>query len=234
MSTPLDEKRKNRFILLNHLYEETGGVADRHLIDIRKIGKEIGLGPDIALDTFEYLKGEGLTKWMALGGLGTITHWGIKEVEDALDQKPTAHFPANIVILANSPGANVVSGSGHQFSPGSSIFDQRGQQVNYQYNAAGNINFGAVQNLADFISQLDLLKQEITRAHQEQLINELTESKTKTQILEALDEAKKTKPNKTSLLSYLEQAKDCLKGGVEVSGIIEAIIKACEWVQNSL
>lgn len=234
MSTPLDEKRKNRFILLHRLYEETGGVAERHLIDISEIGKELGLGADIALDTFEYLKGEGLTKWMALGGLGTITHWGIKEVEDALDQKPTAHFPANIIILTNSPGANVMSGSGHQFSPGSSIFDQRGQQVNYQYNAAGNINFGAAQNINDFICQLDLLKQEIAMACKEQLIDELTESKTRTQILEALGEAKKPSPNKKSLLNYLEQAKSYLKERVEISGIVEAVSKAYEWVNNSL
>ncbi|MCK4826005.1 hypothetical protein KA005_60210 [bacterium] len=233
MSTPLDKKRKNRFLLLHKLYEKTGGVADRHLVDIREVGKEIGIGPDTALDTFEYLKGEGLTKWMALGGLGTITHWGIKEVEDALDQKPTAHFPANIVILANSPGANVVSGSGHQFSPGSSIFDQRGQNVKYQYNAAGNINFGAVHNAADFISQLDLLKQEVAKAHDEQLINELTESKTKTQFLEAIEEAKKPNPDKNSLLSYLEQAKDCLRGVAEIRGIVEAVTKACEWVNNN-
>jgi hypothetical protein len=232
MSTPLDKKRKNRFLLLHKLYEETDGVADRHLVDIREVGKEIGIGPDAALDTFEYLKGEGLTKWMALGGLGTITHWGIKEVEDALDQKPTAHFPANIVILANSPGANVVSGSGHQFDAGSSIFDQRGQNVKYQYNAAGNINFGAVKNAADLISQLELLKQEVSKAHEEKLINELTESKTRTQLLEAIEEASKTKPEKNLLLRYLEQAKDCLKGVAEIKGIAEAVSAACELVKN--
>lgn len=127
MKTSLDQKRKNRFLLLRKLYEKTDGVADRHLLDIRKIGKEIKLDPDVALDTFEYLKGEGLTKWRALGGVGTITHWGIKEVEDAFEQKETAHFPANIVILTNSPGANVVSSSGDQSYQGASIYDQRGQ-----------------------------------------------------------------------------------------------------------
>jgi hypothetical protein len=29
-----------------------------------------------------------------------------------------------------------------------SVFDQRGQHVNYQYNACGDINFGQVQNRA--------------------------------------------------------------------------------------
>jgi hypothetical protein len=234
MKDSLDKKRKNRFLLLRKLYEMTNGVAEQHLIDIRQVGEEIGIGADVALDTFEYLKGEGLTKWMALGGIGTITHWGIKEVEDALDQRPTAHFPANIVILSNSPGANVVSGSGHQFSPGASIFDQRGQQVRYQYNAAGNINFGTVRNCTDLISQLDLLKQELVRACEEQAITELTESKARTPLLEAIEQAKRPQPDKTSLLSYLTQAKDCLKDIAEVNGIVEAFVKAYEWVQNCL
>jgi hypothetical protein len=234
MNTSLEEKRRNRFLLLQKLYDKTNGVAERHLIDIREVGKELGMEPDVALDTFEYLKGEGLTKWMALGGEGTITHWGLKEVEDARDHKPTAHFPANILILANSPGANVVSGSGHQFSPGASIFDQRGQKVDYQYNAAGNINFGVVKNNADLISQLDLLKMELTKAREGQVISELTESKAKTHLLEAIEEAKKPEPDKRSLLTHLGQAKDCLKDIVAISGIVEVVIEAYKWVERYL
>ena len=56
MKTSLEEKRKNRFLLLQKLYEITDGVADRHLIDIRELGKEIGMNPKMALETFEYLK----------------------------------------------------------------------------------------------------------------------------------------------------------------------------------
>jgi hypothetical protein len=158
MNTSLEEKRKNRFLLLYKLYEKTDGVAEQHLIDIREVGKELGMEADVALNAFGYLKDEGLTKWMALGGLGTITHWGIKEVEDAKDHKPTAHFPANIMIILNSPGANVVSGSANNINNIYYKFDQRGQRVNYQYNAAGDINVEAVKNYDDLISQLDLLK----------------------------------------------------------------------------
>jgi len=234
MSTSLEEKRKNRFLLLNKLYDMSNGVAEQHTIDIRKAGEEIGMGADVALDTFEYLKGEGLTKWMTLGGGGSITHWGIKEVEDALDHKPTAHFPANIVILTNSPGANVVSGSGQQFSPGASIFDQRGQQVKYQYNAAGNINIGTVQNAFDLASQLDFLKQELVKAREAHVISELTESKARTSILEAIEEVKKPVPNKDPLLGYLRQAIDCLKGITAIGSIVEAVSKAYYWVETSL
>jgi hypothetical protein len=229
MST-LDEKRKSRFLLLHKLYDLTNGVPERHLIDIRDLGEEIGIGGDVALEAFEYLKGEGLTKWMAIGGVGTITHWGTKEVEDALDQKTTSHFPANIVILTNSPGSNVISGSPNH----STIFDQRGQQVKYQYNAAGNINLGPIQDFADLVSQLDLLKQELSKARDSQVISELTESKAKTPLLEAIEEAKNSAPDKTSLLSYLGQVKDCLKGVSAIGGIVDAVSKAYEWVESTI
>lgn len=234
MKNSLEEKRRNRFLLLDKLYEKTNGVAERHLIDIRELGKELGMEADVALNAFEYLKDEGLTKWMALGGQGTITHWGLKEVEDARDHKPTAHFPANIVNISNSPGANVVSGSGHTLNTISSVIDQSGQRVNYQYNAAGNINLGAVHDFADLISQLDLLKQELAKACKGEVISELVESKAKTQLLEAIEEAKKPEPDNKSLLTYLEQAKDCLKGIPAIVGIVEAITKAYKWVEGIL
>ena len=234
MNTLLDEKRKNRFVLLRKLYDMTGGLADRHLIDIRQAGRESGMGENVALDTFEYLKGEGLTQWMALGGIGTITHWGVKEVEDALDHKQTAHFPANIVLLVNSPGASVISGEGHQVTHSSSVFDQRGQNVNYQYNAAGNINVGTMQSEADLISQLDLLKQELAKARERSVITELTESKAKTPLLEAIQEAERPKPDKKSLLTHFDDIKDCLKGITAVEGIVEAVTKAYEWVEKTL
>ena len=234
MGTPLEEKRKNRFVLLRELYDITDGLANSHSINIRQVGKEVGMDENLALDTFEYLKDEGLAQWMALGGYGTITHWGVKEVEDALDHKPTAHFPGNIVLLVNSPGANVSSGEGHSTSNTSVIFDQRGQHVNYQYNSAGNINIGSVQDRADLVSQLDLLKQEIAKAHEGSVISELTESRAKMPILEAIEEAKKPKPDKSSLLTYLGDTKDCLKGIAALGGIVEAVTKAYEWVEKTL
>ena len=116
MDKLLEEKKRKRFLLLRKLYDLTDGVPDSHLIDIRQLGPEIGLNAEDALNTFEYLKGEGLAKWMALGGVGTITHWGVKEVEEALEGRETGHFPSNIVIITGSPGANVVAGSGNTVS----------------------------------------------------------------------------------------------------------------------
>jgi hypothetical protein len=39
------------------------------------------------------------------------------------------------------------------------IFDQRGQRVTYQCNAAGDINFGAVRNRMDFVGELVLFQE---------------------------------------------------------------------------
>jgi len=231
MSDTLLQKQKNRFILLQKLYELTDGLAERHTIDIREIGIELGMTSDLALNTFEYLKGEGLVKWMALGGYGTITHWGIKEVEDALVQRPTAHFPANIIILTNSPGATVNAGSNNN-NP--TIFDQRNQQVNYQYNAAGNINFESAVTKDDLIRQLDLLKSELKRAADVQKIDELLESKIRTLILEAIAEAKKESPEKTSLVTYLKQASDSISGITSVAELAGGITKAYEWAKQFL
>jgi hypothetical protein len=114
------------------------------------------------------------------------------------------------------------------------LFDQRGQHVNYQYNAAGNINFGAVQNSYDLAAELEKLEAELTQARDQQAVDRLTAAKAATPLLEAAEEAKKPEPDKRSLLSYLDTAKDCLKGVAAVGGIVEAVTKACEWVEKML
>jgi hypothetical protein len=43
------------------------------------------------------------------------------------------------------------------------IFDQRGQRVMWQYNAAGDINFWIVQNRKDLMRELQELKTEFPR-----------------------------------------------------------------------
>lgn len=44
------------------------------------------------------------------------------------------------------------------------VFDQRGQQVNYQYNAAGDINLDFVQNQTQLVEELGKLKAELSKA----------------------------------------------------------------------
>lgn len=113
-----------------------------------------------------------------------------------------------------------------------SVFDQRGQNVTYQYNAAGNINFGAVQNRADLVSELEKLKAEILKARDAQIIDAEIVTDVQYQIQKAVDQAQKPEPNKNAILEHLSKAKDFIKGVVEAGGIVTGIMKATELVQH--
>ena len=112
MGEELDEKRRLQFLLLSRLYE----IADGGALDIREVGRSTGMTDDEALDAFDYLKDEGLTRWMAIGGIGTITEAGINEIEEAYDERSTAHFPANIGSLVGRD--RPVSKARRTISPG--------------------------------------------------------------------------------------------------------------------
>jgi hypothetical protein len=106
----LNEKKKNRFLFLKSLYEasngDTGAMFDQH-----EVGAELKFPYDETRRIVEYLIGEHLLEARAMGGVIGLTHWGIKEVEQALENpdKPTEHFlPINIInigsILENVTG----------------------------------------------------------------------------------------------------------------------------------
>ena len=79
-----------------------------------------------------------------------------------------------------------------------SIFDMRGQKVNYQYNIAGNINFGAVQNRLELVDELVKLKAEFDTAVQHQLFKEEVAIEADSKLKLAVVEAQKNEPNKCS------------------------------------
>jgi hypothetical protein len=113
-----------------------------------------------------------------------------------------------------------------------SVFDQRGQKVTYQYNAAGNINFGNVQNRADLIGELEKLKDEVSKAGEAEIIDAEIVTDTQYQIQKAVEQAKKAEPSKKSILEHLGKAKEFVKGVVEAGGIVTGIVKAIELVQH--
>jgi hypothetical protein len=112
------------------------------------------------------------------------------------------------------------------------VFDQRGQKVTYQYNAAGDINFGNVQNRADLISELKKLKDEISKAGEAEVIDAEIVTDAQYQIQKAIDQAKKSEPSRKSILDHLGEAKEFMKGVVEAGGIVTGIVKAIELVQQ--
>jgi hypothetical protein len=112
------------------------------------------------------------------------------------------------------------------------IFDQRGQQVTYQYNAAGDINFGAVQNGIDLVGELGKLQREMTQAKQAGVFDEGVATDAEYQLTKAVQEAKKPAPDKKTLLDHLGSAKTLVEGVTAAGGLVTALTKAVELVQQ--
>ena len=65
------------------------------------LGKELGFDGETTQRITQYLNGEHLLKHWAIGGTIGITHWGVKEMEQALSNPntPTTHFPAVVNVI---------------------------------------------------------------------------------------------------------------------------------------
>lgn len=113
-----------------------------------------------------------------------------------------------------------------------SVFDQRGQKVTYQYNAAGNINFGAVQNKVDLVAELEKLQAEMAAAIQTGVFDEETATDAEYHLKKAVQQAKKPEPEKKNVLQHLQEAKALIEGVTAATGLVAALVKAAELVQK--
>lgn len=205
------ERKRKRFQFLRHLYEATEG-DELAFVNDQELGNELGFTRDETDQVVRYLEGEHLIETVTFGGNISITHQGIVEVEKALSKpdQPTQYFP-----------------------PVNVIFDQRGQHVTYQYNAAGDINFGAVQNRMDIVAELEKLKAEFDRAREAGVFSdEDTVIDAKYQLDKAASQAKKLEPDKKSVLEHLEAAKALIAGLTGAAGLVTALVEAAGKVQQ--
>ena len=115
------------------------------------------------------------------------------------------------------------------------VFDQRGQQVTYQYNAAGDINFGAVQNRLDVIREMEKLKAEVTKAAEAQVIDAEVATDVEYQLTKAVQQAQKPGSDKMGILDHINTAKGLIEGVTAtsgaVSGMATALTQAAQQVQ---
>ena len=112
------------------------------------------------------------------------------------------------------------------------IFDQRGQQVNYQYNAAGNINLDSVQNQVELIDELGKLKSELLKASEAQVIDEEVFTDANYQMTKAIQQAKKPEPNKKSIMEHLNNTKSVLESITAASGILKGLNQVIKLVTS--
>lgn len=113
-----------------------------------------------------------------------------------------------------------------------SIFDQRGQHVSYQYNAAGDINFGTVENRLDLIGELEKLKAELRKASNAEVIDAEVVTDAEYQITKAVQEAEKPAPRKQTILDRIDGARKLIEGVAAAGGMVTALVKAAELVQK--
>ncbi len=136
MADKLTETKRNRFLYLEKVYEETGG--NKHaVVDLWNPGVALGFSRAETENIYDYLEGEGLVEAQALGEAIGITHAGIVEVEKALSepQQPTQHFPANVISIGTMIGGAI--------------------QQDVQ-NSTQTVNFGPqeTQSIGDFVAKL--------------------------------------------------------------------------------
>ena len=111
------------------------------------------------------------------------------------------------------------------------VFDQRGQQVTYQYNAAGDINIGAVEDRADLARQLAKLGGEVDKAAAAGSIDKEVATDAKYQVDKAAQQAEKPAPDKDVIVKHLTTASDLVKEVGAAAGLATGLLQAIDKVR---
>jgi hypothetical protein len=113
------------------------------------------------------------------------------------------------------------------------IFDQRGQKVTYQFNVAGDINLGAVENRQEAVVQLQKLIAEIEKAAQAGVIPEDAAVDAEHQLKKAVLVALKPEGDKKIILEYLGKAKTFVENLAAAGGLVQALMRREKWFRSS-
>jgi len=115
-------------------------------------------------------------------------------------------------------------------------FDQRGQHVNNQYIAAGNINIGAVQNRQELAAELEKLMSELRSARDGGAVDEETAEDAGSQLSRAVEHLGTPDADPGRVARYIGNAKDLLSRGAataaSVAGLVNALDKLLELARH--
>src|SRR5258707_5974276 len=112
------------------------------------------------------------------------------------------------------------------------VFDQRNQNVNYQYNAAGDISFESVHNRVELVAELEKLKTELSNAASAGAIDGEIVTDAEYQITKAIQQAQKPQPDKKTIVDHLNSAKKFIDGVVVAGGMVAGLVKAIALVHQ--
>ena len=200
MATTLERRKEIRFKFLHRLYEltDTNQLASVSMWDI---GKEYDLEQQETINITDYLRGEGLLEYSALGGWISITHYGILEVEQALSspQEPTEHFPPvfNIIHVESMTHSQI-------------------QQGSVDSTQTGNWSGAQIQELRDFLDHLEAKLNELSLAPDEEAEARIDVDTIKTQL-------QSPRPHRVVIVEMLKSLRTVLEkaaGSVVASELI--------------
>jgi len=109
----LAKEKEARLAFTRAVYKAT--EANEHaFVNMFEIGESLELDHATTQRVMQYLNGEGILRYVALGGTIGITHAGIVEVESAIanPDTPTLHFPAvNFISIGTMTNSQLSQGS---------------------------------------------------------------------------------------------------------------------------
>jgi hypothetical protein len=108
--TKLQEKQRQRYLVLSKLYELTDDAPVRR-VEAEEVREATGLTEVTFRDAVQYLRGEGLLKTSNL--VLELTHQGCVEYERSLEKPdaPTEHFPVQVIQQFNALVGAVQTGA---------------------------------------------------------------------------------------------------------------------------
>lgn len=112
--------------------------------------------------------------------------------------------------------------------------DQRYQNVQYQWNVAGNINLTTMPELGNLIDKLEQLKAEVSRARDTGALTKKSAATVEYQITQAMNESEEPQPDKDSLLEHINGAKMIVETAGTAHSLVTGLIEAAEQVQQVL
>lgn len=171
----------------------------------------------------------------------TVTASGERSVAAGGDMNRNTIVTGDGNVVQQARGRNVA-----QAAPGgqanvtdrsrSTVFDQRGQKVQTQYNVAGDFNFSAAQDRTAALGELRKLLEEIGRAAREGVLDDEAATDAEYAVKKAVQQAEKPDADKQTIVDYLTKAKDVIVGvasGVTAAtGFATAISQAIQMVQK--
>jgi hypothetical protein len=103
------------------------------------------------------------------------------------------------------------------------LFDQRGQHVDTQYNAQ-TMDFGGVQTRDDLVQLLEVLCGEVDRAALAQALDRKTANEVQYRVDRVATEAQEPKPDKVSMVQSLTEAKGMIEKLPAAAGALAGLV----------